>query len=148
MIGEKTMTRSPTRKRPCRVCKRWFIPHPRLKDRQKTCGDQQCQREWHRRKCEQWNHNNVDYFKDNYLDKKLEQTGMPRSRLKTGLPLCYVQQLIGTPQLIIIEYLSQLLLRRCRHLIRPHPLVNGPSSGQLPTSVFLRGDTHSSCCNQ
>ena len=66
------MIRSPTRKRPCRVCKRWFIPHPRLKDRQKTCGDQQCQREWHRRKCEQWNHNNVDYFKDNYLDKKLE----------------------------------------------------------------------------
>jgi len=92
------MSRSPTRKRPCRVCKRWFIPHPRLKERQKTCGDQQCQREWHRRKCEQWNHNNADYFKDNYLDKKLEQTGTPRSRLKTGLPLSYVQQLIGTPE--------------------------------------------------
>ena len=109
------MSRSPTRKRPCRVCKRWFIPHPRLKDRQKTCGDPQCQREWHRRKCEQWNRNNVDYFKDNYLDKKLELTGTPRSRLKTGLPLCYVQQLIGTDQLIILEYLSQLLMRRCRH---------------------------------
>jgi hypothetical protein len=141
------MSKSPTRKRPCRVCKRWFIPHPRLKDRQKTCGSAQCQREWHRRKCEQWNHNNVDYFKDNYLDKKLEQTGTPQSRLKTGLPLCYVQQLIGTPQLIIIEYLSQLLLRRCRHLIRPHPMVNGLSSGQQPASEFLRGDTHSSCCN-
>ena len=134
------MTRSPTRKRPCRVCKRWFIPHPRLKDRQKTCGDQQCQREWHRRKCEQWNHNNVDYFKDNYLDKKLEISGTPRSRLKTGLPLCYVQQLIGTPQLVIIEYLSQLLIGRCRHLIRPHPLVNEPPSGQQLTSEFLRGD--------
>jgi len=141
------MTRSPTRKRPCRICKRWFIPHPRLKDRQKTCGNPSCRQEWHRRKCEQWNHNNVDYFKDNYLDKKLEQTSTPRSRLKTGLPLCYVQQLIGTPQLIIIEYLSQLLLRRCRYLIRPHPLVNGPSSDQQPLSEFLRGDTHSSCCN-
>ena len=141
------MPRSPTRKRPCRVCKRWFIPHPRLKDRQKTCGDQQCQREWHRRKCELWNHNNVDYFKDNYLDKKLEVTSAPRSRLKTGLPLCYVQERIGAQQLIIIEYLSQLLLRRCRHLIRPHPLVNGPSSGQQPASEFLRGDPHSTCCN-
>ena len=136
------MTRSRTRKRPCRVCKRWFIPHPRLKDRQKTCGNLPCQREWHRRKCEQWNHNNVDYFKDNYLDKKLAVTGTPRSRLKTGLPLCYVQQLIGTPQLIIIEYLSQLLIGRCQH-----PMVNGPLSGQLPGSVFLRGDPHSSCCN-
>ncbi len=136
------MTRSPTRKRPCRVCKRWFIPHPRLKDRQKTCGDQQCQRQWHRRKCAEWNRNNVDYFKDNYLDKKLEISGAPRSRLKTGLPLCYVQQRIGTPQLVIIEYLSQLLMRRCGHLYRQHSMVNEPSSGQLPGSVFLRGDTH------
>ena len=141
------MSRSPIRKRPCRVCKRWFIPHPRLKDRQKTCGDQQCQREWHRRKCEQWNHNNVDYFKENYLDKKLKLTGTPQSRLKTGLPLCYVQDRIGAQQLIIIEYLSQLLMRRCRHLIRPHPLVNGPLSGRQPASVFLRGDTHSNFCN-
>ena len=141
------MSRSPTRKRPCRVCKRWFIPHPRLKDRQKTCGDQQSQREWHRRKCEQWNHNNVDYFKENYLDKKLKLTGTPQSRLKTGLPLCYVQDRIGAQQLIIIEYLSQLLMRRCRHLIRPHPLVNGPLSGRQPASVFLRGDTHSNFCN-
>ena len=141
------MSRSPTRKRPCRVCKRWFIPHPRVKDRQKTCGNPSCRQQWHRRKCEQWNHNNADYFKDNYLDKKLEQTGTPRSRLKTGLPLCYVQQLIGTPQLIVIEYLSQLLIGRCRPLIRPHPLVNEPPSGQQPPSEFLRGDTHSSCCN-
>ncbi len=141
------MTRSPTRKRPCRICKRWFIPHPRLKDRQKTCGNLPCQREWHRRKCEQWNHNNVDYFKDNYLDKKLEQTGTPRSRLKTGLPLCYVKQRIGAQQLIIIEYLSQLLVRRCRHLISQHPMVNGPSSSQQLASEFLRGDPHSSCCN-
>jgi len=141
------MSRSPTRKRPCRVCKRWFIPNARLKDRQKTCADAPCQREWHRRKCEQWNHNNVDYFKDNYLDKKLAVTGTPRSRLKTGLPLCYVQQLIGTPQLIIIEYLSQLLIGRCQHLISQHPMVNGSSIGQQPASVFLRGDPHSSCCN-
>ncbi len=63
------MSRSPTRKRPCRVCKRWFIPHPRLKDRQKTCGDSQCQREWHRRKCEQWNHNNVDISRKAFVPK-------------------------------------------------------------------------------
>ena len=141
------MTRSPTRKRPCRICKRWFIPHPRQKDRQKTCGNPVCQREWHRRKCEQWNYNNADYFKDNYLDKKLAVTGTPRSRLKTGLPLCYVQQLIGTPQLIIIEYLSQLLIGRCQHLIRQHAMVNGPSIGQQPASEFLRGDPHSTFCN-
>jgi hypothetical protein len=40
-----------------------------------------------------------------------------------------------------------LLMRRCRQLIRQHPMVNGPSSGQLPASAFSRGDPHSSCCN-
>ena len=35
------------RKRPCRVCRRWFQPDARLGDRQKTCGDPECKREWH-----------------------------------------------------------------------------------------------------
>jgi len=25
-------------KRPCRICGKWFTPHPRLGTRQKTCG--------------------------------------------------------------------------------------------------------------
>jgi hypothetical protein len=40
-----------------------------------------------------------------------------------------------------------LLIGRCRQLIRPHPLVNEPRSGQQLTSEFLRSDMHSSCCN-
>ena len=57
------------KKRPCRICKRWFMPNPKLKDRQMTCGDPDCQREWHRKKCEEWNRKNPDYFKANYLHK-------------------------------------------------------------------------------
>ena len=136
------MSNRPMRKRPCRICRRWFRPHPRVKDRQKTCGNPNCQREWHRRKCAQWNRSNVDYFKANYLDKKHEAARSPRSALKTGLPICYVQERIGAQQLIIIEYLGQLLIRRCRHLIHQHSRVNGPRSGQQPGSMFSRGDTH------
>lgn len=35
-------------KRPCRICKKWFFPNPRLGDRQKTCGTPECQRQWHK----------------------------------------------------------------------------------------------------
>ena len=28
--------------RPCKICRRRFPPHPRLKERQKTCGDPEC----------------------------------------------------------------------------------------------------------
>ena len=45
-------------KRPCSICRRWFSPDTRLKQRQKTCGDEACKREWHRRKCAQWNREN------------------------------------------------------------------------------------------
>ena len=43
-----------TRKRPCRICRRWFIPHPRAGDRQRVCGAPECQRERHRRACANW----------------------------------------------------------------------------------------------
>jgi hypothetical protein len=62
------------KKRPCRISGRWVTPHPRLKERQKTCADALCKREWHRRKCAQWNKSNPDYFKSNYLQKKLDAT--------------------------------------------------------------------------
>ena len=62
------MTRSPTRKRPCRICKRWFMPHPRVKDRQKTCGNPPCQREWHRKMlCLS---DQINYLEINEIDAK------------------------------------------------------------------------------
>ena len=129
------------RKRPCRICRRWFMPNPRRKDRQKTCGNHQCQREWHRKMCEKWNRENADYFRTNYLQKKIEAaTGgdqskttfqpessvsvLPESRFKSGLPQKYVQEVIGIQHLVIIEYFSQLLYRRFQEVIVRQVLVN------------------------
>ena len=121
------------RKRPCRVCRRWFMPDPRLKDRQMTCGDPRCRREWHRRKCAVWNRENRDYFKTNYLQKKVDtaltsgkprKTSPPQSRLKSGLPLPYVQEVIGIQHLIIIEYFGQLLFQRFQEVIKGQVIVN------------------------
>ena len=76
-----------------------------------------CKREWHRRKCAQWNKDNADYFKSNYLQKKLEATLVCKSRFKSGLPLVFVQAVIGLQHLVILEYLVQLLLRRFQEVI-------------------------------
>ena len=61
------------KKRPCSICRRWFIPKPQAKAHQVTCGDPACQREQHRRQCEKWNKANKEYFKSDYLEKKLRQ---------------------------------------------------------------------------
>ncbi len=137
------------KKRPCRICRRWFLPNPRLKDRQKTCGNIKCKREWHRKKCSEWNKKNTDYFKTNYLHKKLDAASpsekaskiLPvKSRLKSGLPLNYVQEVIDIQHLVIIEYLAQLLFRRFQEVLRGQVVVNTGQVSQLPSMVFSRCD--------
>ena len=114
------------KKQPCRICRRWFMPNPRLKGRQKTCGDHRCKKEWHRRKCKEWNRSNPDYFRANYLQNKLDGVISPeksspiippKSRLKPGLPLEVVQEVFSMQHIIIIEYLAQLLVRRFQEVI-------------------------------
>lgn len=139
------------KKRPCRICRCWFKPNPRLKDRQKTCGDAKCQREWHRKKCEEWNKRNTDYFKANYLQKKLnafspsdtKSKALPvKNRFRSGLPLLFVQEVINIQHLIIIEYLAQLLFKRFQEVIRAQSIVNkGGVEQQLPGGIS-RGDRH------
>jgi len=136
-------------KRPCRICRRWFTPNPRLKDRQKTCGDALCKREWHRKKCSEWNKKNTDYYRTNYLQKKLDEATesqktskiLPlKSRLKTGLPHSFVQEVIGIQYLVIIEYFGQLLFGRFQEVLRRKVIVNTRKVSQLPPVMFLRSD--------
>ncbi len=67
------MAKISTRKRPCCICRKWFQPDVRQKERQKTCGRTGCKKEHHRRHCEKWNKRNKEYFVNNYLEKKIEQ---------------------------------------------------------------------------
>jgi len=111
------------RRRPCRICRRWFSPHPRVQDRQMTCGDPHCKKEWHRKKCAEWNRKNEDYFRANYLHKKLDglngsRGSPPRSRFQSKLPRGGVQEVIGIEHLVIMEYLAQLLWRRFQEVIK------------------------------
>ncbi len=64
------------RKRPCSICRKWFLPDVRQKGRQSTCS-LACRKEKHRRRCKTWNEKNKTYFKAIYLNKKLEQTNKP-----------------------------------------------------------------------
>jgi hypothetical protein len=87
-----------------------------------TCGDPRCKREWHRKRCAEWNRKNADYFRSNYLQKKLDalpERG-PRgfsARFHSGLPREKVQEVIGIKHLVIMEYLVQLLWRRFQEVI-------------------------------
>lgn len=158
------MLKTPTRKRPCRICRRWFVPNPRLKDRQMTCATAKCQRQWHKKKCAEWNRKNTDYFKSNYLQKKIDTATqcrgdpetqlsakhldkLPASRMQTGMPLEYVKELIGVRWVIIHEYLAQQLDRRWHKTIHVHYPCNVAASSRLTPKVFSRGDAGLIDCN-
>lgn len=42
------------RRRPCRICRRWFDVDPRVGKRHRVCGAEACQRERNRRSCRRW----------------------------------------------------------------------------------------------
>ncbi len=137
------------KKRPCRICRRWFMPNPRLKERQRTCGDPQCKREWHRKKCKEWNKNNPDYFRANYLQKKIDGAisfyktsppNPPKSRLKSGLPFEVVQEVFSLQHIIIIEYFGQLLFKRFQEVLKGQVVVNTGKARQLPPVGVSRCD--------
>jgi hypothetical protein len=51
----------------CPFCRhRWFHPHSRLKERQKTCGRAECRREQKRRFNQKWQNEHPDYFRGTY----------------------------------------------------------------------------------
>lgn len=149
-------------KRPCRICRKWFTPDPRLGDRQKTCGKERCKRKWHAKKCDEWNKKNRSYFQAIYLSSKLESSKTlsqsdicpppfsnpdknfpirpPSSRSSLQLPEDVIQDVIGVQPLIIIEYVAQLLVRSFKEVIRAQPVDMQRKLDRLPREGCLRSD--------
>ncbi len=129
-----------------------------------TCGGAKCQREWHRKKCAEWNNKNSDYFKTNYLQKKIDtatqcrgdpeaalpgkhRAKVPASRMNTGMPLEYVKEVIGIQLVIIHEYMAHLLDRRWRQANHVHFLSNTRIDPATTQKVFSRGNKRLIECN-
>jgi hypothetical protein len=125
------------RKRPCRICKRWFSPNPRLKDRQMTCGEESCKREWHRRKCAQWNRENSEPIKKERLAQKLKAAAWAggQTKLSAETPSCpasvqsehllpWIQEVITVQVIIMLDYLVRHSVKHAQEVIRRQPAVN------------------------
>ena len=106
------------RKRPCRVCRKWFHPDPRVKDRQKTCGDPACQREWHRRLCAKWNQTHRHLVQEDRLAARLEDGPKESPRSSPQLPISLLKDEIGPQHTVITVYIARLLFRPLQDELR------------------------------
>lgn len=118
------MAKNSRGKRPCSICRKWFLPDVRQKGRQKTCSPD-CQRERHRRQCQDWNKKNKAYFKNNYLGKKIEKSVDPKTtpdstgallppQIKPVLPIEIITTEYGIKPAIIIQYLVTQMINQIR----------------------------------
>jgi len=151
-----------SRKRPCRICRKWFYPDPRVGDRQKTCGDKDCQVKWHSKKCAEWNQKNQAYFREVYLSKKLSAVNVttgtddyhpplpntpkrdfqPLSSVRSSrLPSNLIQEVIGAQHFVIIEYMIQLLFKFFQEKTSRQLTEIKREFKQLPHEVISRGDS-------
>ena len=129
------------KKRPCCICRRWFLPDKKIKDRQVTCGDPKCQKQWHKKQCTKWNRNNTDYFRSNYLQKKLnkakenEKVAVPvelpggdkdRPALScfVNLPIQPIHKVIESELLIVIDYVIKIQIFRFQKRLIQRTVVN------------------------
>lgn len=110
------------RKRPCSVCGKWFLPNSRQGDRQKTCGRQECKREWHRRACAKWHSKNPGYDTHTRLLKRLVRDPPAVSPGGRTDPLCAInwplaREEIGWKFSILVEECVKALFHWARDTI-------------------------------
>lgn len=124
---------APRRKRPCSICRRWFLPDPRVRGRQHVCSNPDCQRQRRAGTQRRWRQNNADYYVARYLqqrhsgDRSPEPLRVP-SQLRR-LPWDLVQDEMKPKPADILALLARMLLR----------VVQDAIGGQLPVSKVELG---------
>lgn len=61
------------RSRPCVICRKWFTPNPKVRNRQKTCGATLCKQEHKRRSQAKWSERNPTYWAERRLQEQLNK---------------------------------------------------------------------------
>ena len=133
-------------KRPCRVCRKWFQPNPRVGKRQKVCSEPACQRERHRQNGARWRQRNADYDRGERLRERLRiETEPPaqvaseaesaagagpeanfadpkRCRVQINWPMA--RDVVGLELTVFIMELSEVLVETVRDEVQRQLLVS------------------------
>jgi hypothetical protein len=126
------------RKKPCRVCRRWFQPDPRVGDRQRACGKPECQTARRQKTQSNWRKRNPDYAIAWRLDQRAAQTPPPEPlRLPTPLdqlPWNVAKDQFSPQGADFLGVMSALILRAAKDQIRPYLIDSTSVAHPLPLS--------------
>ena len=124
------------RKKPCRICRRWFQPDERVGERQRACGKPECQTARRQKTQADWRKRNPDYPIAWKLDQRVAQTPPPETlRFPSPLnqlPWEFAKDQFGVQGADFIGVMSALILRSAKDQIRPYPIDPTGLLSRLP----------------
>jgi hypothetical protein len=109
-------------KRPCRICAKWFMPNPRIGNRQKVCHDPACQREWHRKNCQQWHRKHASSIKEQKIKKLIRPNAVEDPIAPSPSDFDFINwnaidSLLDKPTKLVLLELFQVTLNNIQHSI-------------------------------
>jgi hypothetical protein len=119
-------------KRPCAVCRVWYIPEPRTRHCQKTCGKESCRREWTRRQQSRWRSKNPDYWSEHRLRVRATQVEgngggvmvRPPPKVIEKVPWDVAEAEFGVTGTLFVAFVMRLLLRSAQTALTVQPADN------------------------
>ena len=125
-------------KRPCRICRKWFLPDPRVGPRQRSCSTPECQRKRRAKTQASWRERNPDYFVARRLLERASRDEAPAPlRLPaplSRLPWDVAQDQFDTQGADFIGVMGKLLLEHVQDQRLVHLVDSIEEPGRLPPS--------------
>jgi hypothetical protein len=113
------------RKRPCRFCRKWFRPDPRVGRRQRACSAPDCQRRRRAQTQADWRRRNPGYFAAHRLAVRDADGDSTPPRLPAALarlPWDLAQDQLGIQGAGFIGLFGKVLLAAAKDPLRAYPL--------------------------
>ena len=126
------------RKRPCKICRRWFYPDPRVGSRQRACDKPECQTACRLKTQASWRDRYPDYAADYRIQQRAAQKQPPEAlRLPpplTKLPWDLAKDEFGAKGADFIGVMGALIVRTTKDQIRSYVVDPARLPGILPPS--------------
>jgi hypothetical protein len=124
------------RKKPCRICRRWFRPDPRVGGRQRACRDADCQTARRQKTQASWRNRNPGYAIAWRIDQRAARAQPPEPlRLPAPLhqlPWSVAKDQFGLQGADFIGVMAALMVRTAKDQIRPYLIDPTRLPSKLP----------------
>ena len=113
---------SSLRRRPCRFCRKWFLPDSRVGDRQRACSAPECKLRSRAETQAKWRETNADYFTARRMQARAAAESPPEPlrvrRPLDRLPWDLAQDQFGVQGADFLGVFGGLLVRHAQDQMR------------------------------